>query len=66
MDERVRLVAKVNGAHEFRINHADLHEIGEHALVAEILARGLDLDDLGQPENMTRRGYWRVPVRKAG
>ena len=66
MDERVRLVKSPSGATEFRINHADLHDLGEHAFIAEIVARGIDLDDLGQPENMKHRGYWKVPVRKTG
>ena len=65
MDNRVRLVKSPSGATEFRIKHADLHDVGEHAFLAEIVARGIDLDDLGQPENMKLRGYWRVPVRKS-
>ena len=66
MDERVKLVQKVNGAHEFRINYADLHEMGEHAAAAEIIDRGFKEHELGRAQNMKHHGYWKVPVRKTG
>ena len=66
MDERVRLVKSPNGMFEFRIKHADMHEMGEHAAAAEIVDRGFKEHELGRAQNMKYHGYWKVPVRKTG
>ena len=64
MDERVKLVAKVQGGHEIRIKAADLDDLGQDGLASELKSQGFGPHNLGDPVFMKYRNSWVIPVRR--
>lgn len=65
MDERVRIVRKVNGLSEIRIYVTDLEDMGRMGFYAELKQRGLTPNDLGEPqEQRSWPAEIRIPIRR--
>jgi hypothetical protein len=65
MDERVRIVKKVNGQPEIRVYTRDLDQMGEAYFYAELAARGFRRADLGELQHLrSHPAEIRIPIRK--
>jgi hypothetical protein len=65
MDERVRVVRKVNGLSEIRVYTSDLDDMGRDQFYTELAARGFGPDQLGEPRTMrSHPAEVRIPIRK--